>query len=364
MTTFEFVVDRELRKSLESDWAELNTAFENECWKSVHVLAGSIIEALLVDYLLSTDHCSKDPLKMTLDQAVEAAKNDGVLSGKTVDLCTVIRHYRNLIHPGKAHRLGECPDRQSSTVCQALVLMISGEVATSRRRTYGYTAEQIASKLERDPSALSIMSQILKMANPVEIERLLLEVIPSRHFEIYTSDFQNESGHSLENCFHSAFEVARDDVKGKVANRFVRILHEEDGGTVLWYERVFFRPTYLAYLSEGDQNTVKTHLLDQLRAGSSNELFLTCGAIGRFLRDDEISDFVDSAVRPLMDMKKKWMHRGCEAFLSGLFISLPDGSDKKVTDRLSEWVSRQKALGRSEDAQRLQSLIDLIDVPF
>jgi len=181
---FEYIVDVGLRRSLESDWRELQVALQNSAWKSVHVLAGSIVESILVDHLLSIGFPQKDPLRMTLDEAITACKGSGVLSDKTAELSIVIRRYRNLIHPGRLLRLSESADVNSATVCEALVRMINGEVASSKRQTYGYTAEQIASKIERDSSSVAILTHLLKKTNERELERLLLEVLPERYLAL------------------------------------------------------------------------------------------------------------------------------------------------------------------------------------
>ena len=161
MALFEFIADKELRVSLDSDLAELQHALEVGSWKSVHVLSGSIIETVLIDHLLSVHYCGKDPLKMTLDEAIAAGKASSILSEKVVELSTIIKRYRNLIHPGRLLRLSEKIDRNSAQVCHALVQMVSGEIAASKQLSYGYTAEQVASKVERDASALSIVNPLL-----------------------------------------------------------------------------------------------------------------------------------------------------------------------------------------------------------
>ena len=112
MPMFDFIVDRDMRTSLDSDWRELEAAFQNSAWKAVHVLAGSIVEAMLVDHLLSIGFQKKDPLKMSLDEAIGACKAEGILTDKSAELSTVIRRFRNLIHPGRAIRLAEAPARQ------------------------------------------------------------------------------------------------------------------------------------------------------------------------------------------------------------------------------------------------------------
>src|SRR5260370_15503506 len=56
MATFDFVSGQQFRASLEADYQELLSAMGVQAYKAEHVLAGSIIEALLVDYLIATDY--------------------------------------------------------------------------------------------------------------------------------------------------------------------------------------------------------------------------------------------------------------------------------------------------------------------
>jgi len=64
---FDFVTEPSFRASLESDYRELIRCLEGGAWKAVHVLAGSVVEAILGDYLIGIDYqkkTGKDPLKM------------------------------------------------------------------------------------------------------------------------------------------------------------------------------------------------------------------------------------------------------------------------------------------------------------
>src|SRR2546423_1015687 len=160
MPTFDFIATPEFRQSLESDYAELLKCAEAEAWKSVQVMAGSIVEALLIDYLVVTasKRTGKDPLKMDLAEAVTICKLEKVISDRSADLSSVIRSYRNLIHPGRLVRLNEeQPSQGSGRIAIALVELIVEDVAKVRRAAFGLTAEQILSKLERDANCLPIL---------------------------------------------------------------------------------------------------------------------------------------------------------------------------------------------------------------
>lgn len=187
LSTFDFVTGEEFRSVLESDARELTACVETGAWKAVLVLSGSIVEALLVDYLMSSDwqkKSGKDPLKLELAEAVTACKSEGVLTLRTADLCSVVRSYRNLIHPGRTVRLGDKADEASARIAQSLVGIIVGEIAKARRETFGLTAEQVLAKLERDSSSLAILGHLLQDLNDTERERLLLTVLPTTYLQL------------------------------------------------------------------------------------------------------------------------------------------------------------------------------------
>ena len=52
--SFDFITTKPFRESLEADYAEMGRSAESKNWKAVQVLAGSIVECLLIDYLAAT----------------------------------------------------------------------------------------------------------------------------------------------------------------------------------------------------------------------------------------------------------------------------------------------------------------------
>lgn len=132
MAAFDFITNEDFRASLEADQAELLSCVEAKAWKAVHVLAGSIIEAVLLDYLIASKYQNLPPedlLKMDLHKAIDACQAEGVLTGKTAQLSAVIKDYRNLIHPGRSVRLSEKIDENSAHIAQCLLAMILAEIA-------------------------------------------------------------------------------------------------------------------------------------------------------------------------------------------------------------------------------------------
>ncbi|MHB0886865.1 MAG: hypothetical protein ACYC41_13395 [Bacillota bacterium] len=226
MLDFEAITDDQLRKSLLSDYQEMENCISSKAWKAAHVLAGSITEAVLVDYLLSSDYKTRtgvDPLELDLNKAIMACKKEGIINDKTEGLANVVRSYRNLIHPGRIIRLQETVDEDGATAARSLVNLVVKEISRKRIAEQGYTATQFVSKIELDSSALAISLHLLIEMKERERERLLLDAIPDRYWELEQRDSPDTDVlSSLETCYHEAFQMSGEETKAKVARRFLR----------------------------------------------------------------------------------------------------------------------------------------------
>jgi len=217
---FDFITSEEFRSSLEQDYQEMEKCFGVEAWKSVQILAGSIVEALLVDYLAARPpkESTKDPLKMNLDEAIKACQAEKVLSDRTSGLCGVIRSYRNLIHPGRQIRYDEPPpSKQSASIAMALVDMIVEDIVKVRKGAFGFTAEQLLDKIEHNKNSIVLLPHLLKETHETEMERLLLTVLPQHCLllmgghDVFADEY--EGAKRIERAFRFLFESASEQLK-------------------------------------------------------------------------------------------------------------------------------------------------------
>jgi hypothetical protein len=114
-----FIADNDFRESLRQDVSTAHTALMNGEWKPATVIAGSVVEALLLwslqqrsatDIATSTKslQLSRDPkdlLSWILHPLIEVASDLKILNKTTTDQCRIAKDFRNLIHPGRAERL-------------------------------------------------------------------------------------------------------------------------------------------------------------------------------------------------------------------------------------------------------------------
>jgi hypothetical protein len=128
-----FIPDADLRANLRDDIGAINRALSNGEWKAATVLAGSAIEALLL-WDLKTRHTAAVPTSVAtlvanqtlqrqpaaalelwnLHEYIAVSENIGTITARTVIQVKLAKDFRNLIHPGRAERLGQKCDRATA----------------------------------------------------------------------------------------------------------------------------------------------------------------------------------------------------------------------------------------------------------
>ena len=128
-----FVRNKALREDLRKDITEVNSSFINGQWKMATVLGGSVIEALLLWKLqqqnithLETAILSRSIKKSAgqlekwdLHDYIEVADELKLIKPETVTQCRLAKDFRNLIHPGRAERLGQQCNRATALSAMA-----------------------------------------------------------------------------------------------------------------------------------------------------------------------------------------------------------------------------------------------------
>lgn len=128
-----FITDTDLRDALRIDISAVHRGLSNSEWKASTVLAGSVVEALLLWALqkrstkdlaeaaaniYSAKRVTKklDTKDITspswsLSEYTEMAAELRIIDPNTADQIRLVKGYRNLIHPGRAIRLGQSCNR-------------------------------------------------------------------------------------------------------------------------------------------------------------------------------------------------------------------------------------------------------------
>lgn len=104
---FSFIKDEGLRKIIERDYEEIQRAVSARCWKSVMILCGGAIEAILLDCL--SQNIEKSSLaksapkgnieRWSLEELIKVSRELELIEPGVDRLSQSVRTYRNLVHP-------------------------------------------------------------------------------------------------------------------------------------------------------------------------------------------------------------------------------------------------------------------------
>jgi hypothetical protein len=340
VAAFDIITSDELRASLDKDAEELIACMKAGAWKGAHVLAGSLIHAILVDYLVSSGKGTEQALvQLSFSDMLDLCKAQGMLSPRTVELASFIRPYADFLSPSSQTRLRTTTDETSARIAQALMEIVINEISAHRRENYRHTAEQIVAKLRSDPSSDTILSHLVGKVSRVELERLLIELLPKAYFELAKSaePSDEETLKRIEMCYRLGFEVASPDSKRTVIRRFLYILEHECEFVVQCYEGCFFRGSDLEYLAGEERSMVKEHFFASISKQPSLALVNAAAGVGAFLETEEDArSFFVPLVLHLLEGKDEALCSAIVKRVSEEFRLLSQENQKSV----GGWVGR------------------------
>ena len=372
--TFDFITDDQFRTSLMSDHREMVRALDVGAWKAVHVLAGSIVEALLIEYLVVSKvrPGGKDPLTIVLSEAIGACLKEKVLSPRAASLSDVIRDYRNLIHPGRVIRLQDSYDENSARIALSLVEIITSEVAKKRKENYGLTAEQIVRKISIDERAISLIPHLLTETKEHERRRLVNGVIPETYFLEGPNWPESLTAFTtLKRCYRLALSSLPEADQISAATRFAEMVRQESSERIIAYEDAFFSCEDLRHLRTNDRALVKNQIFSRLESLKiANEFppeFLeSLKGIGPYLEDSDVTKFAGVCVRFSMSGTEE-SQSAVAALLIGEYNATETEELKtKIETQIDAWLKYAKERKYSpEKIKRLEYLsTNCSDIPF
>lgn len=258
MDLFDFIADPKFRSLLERDFDELERCVEAKASKSVLLLSGSIIEALLMEFFFHNPPSSKTKtqvLKMNLHDLIDEASNMGLIKPVSKDLSTVVRNYRNLIHPGLEVRKKEKFDHDTAVVAYHLVKIIISEVRETYLQKYGYKGIDIFNKILSDSSTFIIFDKLLNKLNNFETQLLFSHLID---YELKRFSFEYAS--QLQRYIDALKPIVGQDILIEYCNK---LLTEVEKGEVFKGFALFgIFGTNIDLLKVEEQEIILTYIYD------------------------------------------------------------------------------------------------------
>lgn len=135
---FAYVNDLEVRAIVQRDYLELQRAYVASCWKSVIILAGGAIEALLMQELangsaraLAATRAPKTPdiSRWDLADLIEVAVELGMVGSGVNKLSHSVREFRNLVHAGNEIRSGLVFGQEEARIALEVLNIVDRELS-------------------------------------------------------------------------------------------------------------------------------------------------------------------------------------------------------------------------------------------
>jgi hypothetical protein len=423
ISDFGFVGSADLRTSLQGDYVELEKALQAGLWKSACVLAGSIAEATLLDYINVLGHCSatqedlaREMLPGLINVAVgidvlaalepqaaawslkdlaqagrDALRSDSDRSLRTVYLMSsAVKDFRNLIHPGRELRLREKADRNIAMAARAFVDRLVLELGTESRRRFPYSSEDVINKVQCDEGARTVLQDILRKTRPSEISRLLVDLAPKAYLSYLSLlsnadgptqdqddyDFFNKTPDSVEvadaksmcrrvtQAYCLAFDSASTNQKRAALHAVASLLVKQSSSEVSNVELHLLRISSLQYASAEDQLLIAGDVLDRIQAYPSGKRFIeSAEGIAAFLNPVQSAGLAETLLGTGWPLRgPESTRKEAEDFLKREYSVMSADCARSVysvADRLRRTLSTVK--GSEDRAKRIQELLDYWD---
>jgi len=307
---FDFITDEKFRNILTRDFEELQKCIDCKASKSVLILSGSIIEAVLSDYFINfppPEINSKKVLTMEMAKLIELAFENKLISQSTRDLTTVVKNYRNHIHPGREIRKNESFDFDSALVAKSLLNIILKEIKENYIKNVGHTATDIISKLENDSISQPLFEKLinkLHKSEKVKLYNLLVE------YDLQEVNFPSQLNEPKKYISTLKPQVDRSVVTGQLMKLVNKIEKGEKWEVMTYYYLLFEDINYL------DENNIEIILLyiinalaestrnsDELQRYVNKTLFANLGLY--LITDDIKKEFLNLCCKIVTNYKSK-----------------------------------------------------------
>lgn len=149
--SLDFMKDADLRRIVERDLEELAGALKGGLFKTVGILCGGILEAVLIDVLerkasIAQSYMGQNkkfPADASLDKLVEIGAGEGLLEPQAVTMVGQVRDFRDLVHPDRERRFKPKVDDATAYAHIALVRLVLRDLtdATAAAKIAAYEAK-------------------------------------------------------------------------------------------------------------------------------------------------------------------------------------------------------------------------------
>jgi hypothetical protein len=227
----------------------------------------------------------------------------------------------------------------------------------------------LVSKLERDPSAKSILPHLLKDMSNFEINKLLKITLPKKYLAMaeesppWGKDFD-----LLSHCFRVAFESAPEETRIQISRRFIQIVKEESEYTISTYTDAFFRAKDLEFLTTSELAVAKDYLFSRLDKQVDINLVKIVQGMGLYLCKEEVDKFIDPLIQAVLrtsGSEHELVAKEARETLEWEAYSMTDREiQKEYVERLQEWIKHLESKDQPKGAATVKEIKDIAEIAF
>ncbi len=352
MEKFDFLHDDKFKAILERDYLELESLVKNKLSKSILVLSGSLIETLLMEFLSNKPpkgYTSSQILKLALGELIDLAEDVKLISKKSKDLSSVIRDYRNLIHPGRELRKKDSFDFETASVSFSLLNIIIKEIRDNYLLLYGYSAKDVIQKILNDSNSIYIFDKLIEKLSAPEKARLLNTLITY-------DDYIQDQIHYI----HKLLKYVHEDVILEKLGQLLKIFETDTQELAIYHFKLF--SGYIGKLNDGDVETIVFYILHYLRNEQDTSKlrafynFECLSVIGDNLKTTEAKELFLST---LLDY---YYYRTKDSTVNKIYMNLMGGIDSSKRLDVETYLKKECETYSDKGIQRRFRITD--DLPF
>lgn len=328
---FDFINDDKFRAILERDFKELETLYSNKASKSVMVLTGSLIEAVLVEYFLNRvpeGYTSKQILNTSLSELLDLALKYQLISQRSKELSTVIKDYRNLIHPGREVRKNETFNIETANVSFSLLKIIVGELRENYLKLYGYTAKDVMQKIISDDLSINIFDELIEKINQSEKVKLFNSIV----------DFRDTLRNKRLFIEKLKPYLPEEKIIEKL-NHLIHLIETGDAPQVIYYYNLFHSD--ISILDEASINFITKYMLSYLNGEREMEVIQkyvtaqTFTSIGKHIRSKANEELF---VKMVLDF---YAFRDQNRYIQSVYLHMVNGLETSKRQEIEEKLNKQ-----------------------
>jgi hypothetical protein len=351
---FDFISDTRFKDLLQRDFKEMKSCFENKSSKAVLVLAGSIIEACLIEYFIQNPSKLLDEsklLKMTLNDLIDLSQKEGLLSDTEKNLASVIQDYRNLIHPGRQVRKNANYDFDTASIAFTLVTIILKAIGNKQQALNFFKAQDVIDKLKSDWNFRAICERVILKLNEGEKNKLFnllldFECEEKRQWMAFSTGDSNE--YETHDLYYAKEIISH--LKPLLQPQFVKdklnelIHHIEKGSNLNAFALFNFLHEDLDKLPDNDQEMIAIYLLSTFSNCLENCLDIshekTYSTIGKYIKTKKgINEFKNFSGFCLVNFGGDGLKAEMDVF-EQIFNSLQEPHRNELVDDLKERIRK------------------------